>query len=96
MAWYTERATTELLYVLVSAMGGVAKYLNEYLAGGKFHWGLFVANIVLSGFSGLMFKLFGESIGLNHNILFMFAGVGGFMSSSSLNLLANVLTKKAQ
>ena len=96
MVEYTEKVTTELLYVLVSAMGGVAKYLNEYLVSGKFHLGLFIANIVLSGFSGLMFKLFGESIGLNHNILYMFAGVGGFMSSSSLNLLANILTKKAQ
>ena len=58
MVEHTEKITTELLYVLVSAMGGVAKYLNEYLKTGKFNWRLFFANIVLSAFSGIMFKLF--------------------------------------
>ena len=96
MVEFTEKITSEVLYVLVSAMGGVAKYLNEYLNGGKFHFGLFLANILLSAFSGLMFKLFGESIGLNQNILYMFAGIGGFMSSSSLNLIANILSRKIQ
>ena len=96
MVEYSNNVITETIYVLVSAMGGVAKYLNEYMNTGKFHLGMFVANIFLSGFSGIMFKLFGESLGLNHNMLFMLAGVGGFMSSSALSLLANVVAKKTK
>lgn len=84
----------EFIYTTIAVGGGTAKYIREYLAGEKFNWHILFANMLLSGFSGLMFALVGRSIGINGDYIFVFSGIGGFMSSSGLDYLAKKIKAK--
>lgn len=77
----------EWFYAFIAGVGGAARYLNMYLNDGRFFWGNFMANIFISGFSGLMFALVGRSMNLPQEILFIFSGVGGFMGHNALEYI---------
>lgn len=81
----------EWLYALLAATGGGARYLNMYLNSGKFLWTNFIANLFISGFSGLMFAFMAESMNMPPMVLYIFAGVGGFMGHNALEFLASYL-----
>lgn len=68
---------TDFIFAALAGMGGVAKYLHQYVNGQAFQIGIFIANIFISGFSGLMFSHLGEAVGLSQELLFVCAGVGG-------------------
>lgn len=79
---------TELFYIGLAIAGGVAKYLSSYKEKhGKFAWGALVVASVISGFSGYMFALFASSLQLPEQIVFMFAGMGGFLGEYGLRFL---------
>lgn len=82
------------LVVLTAVTGGIAKYSKVYLETGEFIFGKFLANVIISGFAGLMFGYFGENLGVTQNIILMFAGVGGFMGYETINYIFNSITKK--
>lgn len=86
---------TEVLYILFAGIGGIAKYLSTYKKdNGKFVFGALIVASITSGFSGYMFALFALSIQLPESMVFMFAGMGGFMGEYSLRLLGEFITKK--
>lgn len=77
-----------------AAFGGGARYLNMYLNTGKFLWTNFIANILISGFSGFMFALIGKSLGVSQELLFVSAGVGGFMGHNALEWASVFIIKR--
>jgi hypothetical protein len=83
----------EIIYTLLAGAGGMARHINQYLNGEKFDWHLLLANMFLSGFSGLMFALFARGAGLSENLIFVFSGVGGYMSTSSLEYIFKKIKK---
>lgn len=85
-----------LSYVALAAGGGAARYLHSYTHGGKFSIGVFAASIILSGFSGLMFAFLGESMQMPVSVLYIFAGIGGFMGHSALEFLAEWIKTKVK
>ena len=84
----------EVVFVILASVGGVARYLSNYIKGEKFRLSMLVSNFILSGFAGLMFSLFGSSLGLSTEILFVLSGVGGFMSTEALKFLAQKIKKE--
>lgn len=82
------------LMIVVSLVGGVAKYAKEYLDTGVFSFAKLLSNLVIAGFAGLMFGYFGDLFGVSENVRLMLAGVGGFMGYESLTFLFNQITKK--
>jgi len=75
------------VYGILAIAGGVARYLNIYLRGGKFHIAKFLASGFVAGFSGYMFALFGESTGMDGTVLYVMAGLGGFFGEQTLKLI---------
>lgn len=68
---------TDMIFAALAGMGGVAKYLHQYVNGQAFQISIFVSNIFISGFSGLMFSHLGSAVGLSQELLYVCAGVGG-------------------
>lgn len=88
---FLQKIRPEYIYALLAAFGGGARYLNIYLTNGKFSWGNFIANLLVSGFSGLMFAFMAESMNFPQQILFVSAGIGGFMGHNALEFLATYI-----
>lgn len=85
----------QFVYVILAGAGGIARYLSAYeKRNGKFAWGaLFVAGFV-SGFSGYMFALLGISTSMPQPMIYMLAGIGGFMGENALRFMAEYLMDK--
>lgn len=84
----------EVVYIFLAISGGVARSLNSYNNNGKFAFSHFLASIFVSGFSGWMFSLLGQSLSLPQTFIFMMSGIGGFMGEQALKFLADYITKK--
>lgn len=86
---------TEIIYIALATAGGIARYLSSYREKHhKFTWGaLFVASFV-SGFSGYMFALFAKSIALPQTLVYMLAGMGGFLGENALRFLGEYIIDK--
>lgn len=85
---------TDLVFAALAGMGGVAKYLHQYINGATFQVSIFVANIFISGFSGLMFSHLGRAVGLSQELLFVCAGVGGAAGWQVIEHMMAVLKDK--
>ena len=86
----------EILYSILASVGGAAKYLTEYLHNGIFNWKNFIAQLLVSGFSGLMFAKFGSIMGLSDQAGFVFAGLGGFIGTRALDFMEEFIKRKIQ
>jgi hypothetical protein len=54
-----EQNLTEIFkHVGIAAVGGVAKYLNEYIKGSPFNWKICAAKFIVCGFIGFVFAQF--------------------------------------
>lgn len=84
----------ELIYGLIAVGGGIARYLNAYVNGQRFHFSIFVASTVVAGFSGFMFALLGETLNLPQTMIHVMAGVGGFCGDQTLKLIMEYTQKK--
>jgi hypothetical protein len=79
-------------FVVVAAVGGVAKHLSEYLRGAKFNWRILLANVFVSAFSGYVFaEVF---IQLMPNWSYAAAGIGGYMGSQALDFAVGLMKEK--
>lgn len=86
---------TEIFYIALAGVGGIAKYLSTYKQiNGRFAWGALLVASIVSGFSGYMFALFASSLQLPQQIVFMFAGMGGFMGEHALRLLGDFISNR--
>lgn len=85
---FLAKIPTEIAYVLMAAIGGVARYLQVYLNEGKFAWQHFIAHTFVSAFSGYMFFQFGSNVlQLGDNYMPIMAGLGGWMGVEALKML---------
>lgn len=92
---FFQKIPAELLYVVIAAIGGTARYLQHYLTEDNFIWPHFVAHIFVSMFSGYMFFHFATDIvGMPETSVAIFAGLGGWMGVESLKMLESILKKK--
>lgn len=89
-----ENFPIELIYGAIATIGGVARYLNDFIAGRAFSFSIFLASAFVSAFGGFMFALLGETMGLPENMLYLMAGLGGFFSDQSVKLAMEFVTKK--
>ena len=83
-----------LIYGALAVAGGCARYLTGYVDGKRFKLTIFLASAFISGFSGYMFALLGQSMSMPSPMLFMMAGVGGFMGEQSMKLIIDWITAK--
>lgn len=84
----------EFLYGALAIVGGVARYLNSFINGSPFRLSLFLASGIVSGFSGFMFALLGQSLAFPPSVLWVMAGTGGFFGDQTLKFIMETLTKK--
>lgn len=85
---------TELIYVVMAAVGGIARYLQSYLSEGEFAWHHLLAHTFVSAFSGYMFYQFAFNIlHLGQGSLPVVAGLGGWMGVEALKLLETLIRK---
>lgn len=84
----------EAIYGLLAVGGGIARYLNGYANGQKFHLSILVASALVAGFSGYMFALLGVTMSMPQPMLFVMAGVGGFMGEQTLKFIMEYLGTK--
>lgn len=85
---------TEIIYGLIAVTGGIARYLNGYVDGRKFKFGIFLASAVVAGFSGYMFALLGTSLFLPDPMPYIFAGCGGFFGEQTMKFIMEMITKE--
>jgi len=88
-----EKFPLELVFVAIAAMGGIARYLSLFLNGEKFRLSMFFANLIVSGFAGLMFALFGRSMAMSLEMQWVLSGVGGFMGTEAMKFLIAKIKK---
>lgn len=92
---FLSKIPTEVVYVTIAAVGGIARYLQRYLNEGTFIWQHFVAHIFVSSFSGYMFYQFSVNIlGLPDSTLAIFAGLGGWMGVEALKMIESFFKDK--
>ncbi len=85
----------EIIYGVLATAGGMARYLSGYKKqNGRFAFGAFFVASFISGFSGYMFALMGISMSMPQPMVFMMAGMGGFMGENALRFLAEYLMNK--
>lgn len=85
---------TEVVYTLLASAGGVARYLSEYLKHNKFSWTILIANVFISSFSGYMFAKFSTVLGIQSDVSYIFAGLGGFLGTRALEFMSDYVTSK--
>lgn len=91
---YLTTFSLELFYVLIAAVGGMARYFQLYLETGEFKFTRFLAHTFVSAFSGVMFGQVGGSIlGLENVSLMAVVGMGGYMGSETLKFIEKRLEK---
>lgn len=84
----------EMLYVAIASAGGVAKYFNEYIKTSKFSKLMLAANMFVSGFSGFIFAKFSVALGLEPEMSYTMAGLGGFMGVRAIDFIEDVLKRR--
>ena len=90
------RIPTEAVIVMIAAIGGLAKYMHEYMIAvhPKFVLSMLAANIITSGFSGFMFATLAEYMGLGERMIFVCAGLGGFASSATMDFIREMIVSR--
>jgi len=89
------RIPPEVLYVIIAAAGGISKYLNEYLGGGTaFRFSMMISHIIVSGFSGFIFALVAEHMNFSPRLVYVCAGVGGFMGAATIDYIRYFLSSR--
>lgn len=84
----------EIIYGIGAVAGGVARYLKSYVSGEKFKLSIFTASAFIAGFSGLMFALLGETMGVPVTMIHVMAGIGGFFGDQTLKFIMESITKR--
>lgn len=92
-----QKISLESIYVLTAVSGGMARYLYKYTRGRKFSFQEMLAELFISGFSGIMFYKFAEIV-LNFpdSANGLLAGLGGWMGVESMKFLADYFKNKSK
>lgn len=90
----SEAVPTEVIATIFAIVGGLAKYLHNYIQGKPFVFAVLFANLIVSGFSGFMFAQFAQVVGASEKVQFISAGIGGFMGAAAIDLIQTWLLDK--
>jgi len=82
------------IYGVIAIAGGCARYLTGYVEGKRFKLSIFLASAFVSGFSGWMFAYMGLSLALPQYMVYIMAGVGGFMGEQTMKLIVEYVQTK--
>lgn len=81
---------SELIWVIVAMLGGIARYLDSYIRTGVApRLGLLAAHALVSGFSGYMVAQ--AILQFSAHWAMVAAGVGGYLGTQGIDWLATVL-----
>lgn len=81
---------TELAWISLAVVGGVARYLDTYLKGGTApKWGMILANGFVSGFAGYMASAI--ALKVQPDWAFVAAGIGGYLGTQGLDWISTVV-----
>ena len=84
---------SEIWYAAVAMAGGFAKYVHDSVTHETFNVWKAIAQIIISGFSGLMLSWFMSTLGVNGKGLFLAAGIGGWMGVQALDVVSKRVLK---
>ncbi len=84
----------EIIFVSIAFFGGIARYLNSYANGAPFKLSIFLASGVVAGFSGWMFALFGKTMEMPTEVLYIMAGTGGWSGEQTMKYIIEQLSEK--
>lgn len=85
--------TADLMWVLVAAIGGVARYLDTYIRTKTAPvWSILAAHMVVSGFAGYMFAQ--VVLRFAPEWAMVAAGLGGYLGTQALDIATNVIQKR--
>lgn len=84
----------EIIFVSIAFFGGIARYLNSYANGAPFKLSIFLASGVVAGFSGWMFALFGKTLSMPTELLYIMAGTGGWSGEQTMKYIIEQLAEK--
>lgn len=92
-----ERWILELTWILLAAVGAVAKYLDDYLRKGlTISFAKLLATVIVGGFTGYMLANVVEQY--SPNMAKVAAGMGGFMGTRAMDfilpLIENAMKRK--
>lgn len=85
--------TTDIAFIVIAMIGGIARYLDQYVRTGVApRWGLLAAHTVVSCFSGYMVAQ--AVLKMAPEWAFFSAGMGGYLGTQGLDWLSTILTEK--
>ena len=86
----------EIFWGVVAIAGGVARYLTSLKNGNKpFNLFLLFCSAFVAGFSGYIFALWGQTMQLPPDAVYIMAGVGGFFGEQSLKYVYESITQRS-
>lgn len=83
----------EIVFVFIAIAGGTARYLTGFTHGVPFKLSIFLASASVAGFTGYIFAVFGATMALPENMLFVMAGTGGFFGEQTMKFVLEQVTK---
>lgn len=89
-----------LVWAFLAGLGGAVKFVSASLRDGSYMSPrrfilLLGANVLISGFSGLMGALLLSTITQDHNVHLIAAGMFGYLGTQGLDIIALALRKRA-
>jgi hypothetical protein len=78
-----------LIYSILAAAGGAARYVQSYIDTGTFKWTMLFAQVMVSAFTGLMLAEFTLALGANLQLAFCAAGAGGFVGTHAMDVIVD-------
>lgn len=88
------RLSAEIMWIAFAMVGGVARYLDMYLKTGVIpRVGMLLAHAVVSGFSG--YTVAQVAIRVHPEWTTVAAGVGGYLGTQGIDLIATIVKNRA-
>lgn len=86
----------QIIIAIIATLGGIARYLNDYMNGAKFVLLMFVVNAIVSCFTGLIFGLLATGWGLDQHYVWAISGIGGSWGFHGIVFLRQVIAAQVK